>query len=57
MHMSVLTACMSVYHVYVPCAQGHTEEGVGSPGIGVMNGGCWESNQGSLEEQPELFNC
>lgn len=54
--MGVLPANMSVYHM---CAWRlwRPEEGTGS---GVTDccyspPGCWESNLGSLEEQPELF--
>ena len=39
---------------------GHPEEGIESPGTGVIDGcelpyGCWESNPGSLEEQLVLL--
>lgn len=57
--MSVLPTCMCVYHMCVCCLQ-RSEEGVGSPGTGVMGdcelqsmGDCgwWELNSGSLQEK------
>ena len=53
--MSVLPACMYVYHMYAWC-QWRPEEGIGSPGTGVLDGcealyECWDPNPGPLKEQ------
>lgn len=55
MFMIVLSACMTVYYVCGWCSL-WSEEGIGSPGTGVVGGyelpcECWESNLGPLQEQ------
>lgn len=50
-----MSVCTSVPYMNALCLRG-PEEGVGSPGCGVMDGyepscGCWEQNMGLLEEQ------
>ena len=59
MYMSVLPACISVYHACVWCLQ-RPEEEIRSPGIGVTDNckppcGCRELNSGPLEEQAMLL--
>jgi hypothetical protein len=53
--MSVLPACVPLYHLYAWSVQ-RTEEDIGSPGTGVTGGceplfGCWESNLGPVQEK------
>ena len=53
--MSVLLACISVYHVCTQCQQ-RPEESTGSSGTRVTDGcepprGYWEPNPGPLKEQ------
>lgn len=57
--MTVLPACISVYHMHAWCPQ-RSEEGIRSPGTGVPDNcelpcGCWDLNLGSLEEKPVLL--
>lgn len=59
MHMAVLPANMSVFHVHVWYQQ-RPEKGIGFPGTGITGNcelpcGCWESNWAPLEEQPVLL--
>lgn len=54
-----LPTYMYMYHVCAWCLQ-WSQEGVRSPGIGVMNAcepphGCWEQNLGRLQEQQMLL--
>lgn len=47
--------CMNVYHIHACCPES-SEEGIGSPKAGVMDGcvpscGFWELNPGPLQEQ------
>ena len=55
MCMSVLLACMTVYHMHVWCPQ-ESEDVIGSPETGVADCcktpyRCWELNLGLLQEQ------
>ena len=57
--MGTLPAWISVYRVYDQYTES-PEEGFGFPGTEFTNGfklpcGCWESNQGLLQEQPVLL--
>ena len=59
MHMNVLLVCMSVYHTSVWCAR-KSKESFGSLGKEITDRcwqpcGCWESNQGLLQEQQVLL--
>jgi hypothetical protein len=59
MGVDVLPACMSVHHVSAWCP-GSSEEGIRSPGTGVIDGcgalcGCWEPKLGPLGKQPVLL--
>lgn len=56
LHMNILPACMSVYHMHAWCWQ-RPEEDIGSPWTGVTGRcelpcGFWVLNLGPLEEQP-----
>jgi hypothetical protein len=56
--MNVLSACVSVYHVFIVLVE--TRRGIASPGTGVTDScelpcECWELNLGPLEEQAVLL--
>ena len=46
----MLLVCVSVHYVYLPGAQGNRITGGSKP-----SSGCWDSIQGTLEEQPMLL--
>lgn len=55
MHKSVLSACVSIYHICAWCSW-RSEVGIRSPRIGVMDSyeplyGYWKLNPGSFQEQ------
>ena len=52
MCMSVLPACMSIYHMHAWCWKGSKKD-IRSPGTRVSAHGCCESNPGPLPEQQE----
>lgn len=54
--LSILTACMNVYHVLVWCLQ-RLEESTGSLGTGDTSScECWEPNPGPLQKQQTLLS-
>lgn len=50
MSMNILPTCMYVH--YIRSVPVKTREGIGSPGIGIINGcGCWNPNPAHMQEQ------